>query len=64
MMGFRVRDLRTAIAMLRRARMFIEPVRSLFRGDDPDAAARVAEIGERIDAEIDYIERLQTKAQN
>ncbi len=63
-MSFSMRDLRSAIAMLRQARMFIEPVRSLFRGDDPHAAARVAEIGERIDAEIDYIERLQTKVQN
>jgi hypothetical protein len=57
-MPISLQDLTTAAGVLRRAKALCETVRDIFRGNDTDAAARMGDIVERIDAEHDYTNRL------
>jgi hypothetical protein len=51
-------ELRGAASLLRQARELVESVRSLFRRQDADCAARLGDIMARLNDEREYVERL------
>ncbi|MGA7325775.1 MAG: hypothetical protein WBX25_15130 [Rhodomicrobium sp.] len=60
-MPLTIQELKVAASFLRQAKALCEGVRDFFRGQDPDCAARLGEITNRIDGERGFIERLIEK---
>jgi hypothetical protein len=63
-MPLTIPELRTAASFLRQARVLVESVKDFFRGTDADAAARLSDIGQRLNDEREFVERLIGKASN
>jgi hypothetical protein len=63
-MNLKPSELKTARSFLRQAALLVTGVRDLFRDHDSAIAARLADIGARLDAEEAHVERLLAASPN
>lgn len=57
-MPLSLQELKVAASFLRQAKALCEGVRDFFRGQEPDATARLSDIVVRLDYERDFIDKL------